>query len=81
MKFKTSIHDFVFHPVSNGQHYFVQYTSPRTGKTWVNATFSSTLHERHNLIDKTKNSEKPTQKALNNLKSFCKKGVENAFIV
>ncbi len=62
---KTSISDFDFKPSGYG-HYKVTYTSPKTNKSW-----SATISHMP-LIDATKNSEQPTQKNLNYLKSICK---------
>ncbi len=46
--------------------YSVTYTSPRTGKSWQAMT------NNMYLIDRTKNTEEPTIKDLNSLKSICK---------
>ena len=62
---KTSINNFNFQFASYG-HYSVTYTSPKTGKSWTKTTSNMPL------IDATKNSDSPTQKALNQLKAFVK---------
>ena len=66
MKTKTCISDFSFRVDGYG-HYRVNYTSPVTGKSWVNAVVSDMT-----LIDRTKNSEAPRLKDLNLLKRICK---------
>jgi len=62
---KTSINNFTFKFAGYG-HYSVTYTSPKTGKSWTKTTSNMPL------IDATKNSDLPTQSALNQLKSFVK---------
>lgn len=57
--------DFSFSPAGYG-HYKVGYSSPMTGKTWWKTTNDM------QLIDRTKNSPKPTQKDLEQLKRVCK---------
>lgn len=64
---KISISDFTFTPQGYGR-YDVVYTSPKTGKTYGCSTTDMTL------IDRTKNSDSPTQSALNELKAVCKRG-------
>ena len=63
---KNTINNFSFQIIGYG-HYAVTYTSPKTGKMWTKTTTDM------ELIDATKNSCIPTQKALNQLKSFVKK--------
>ena len=63
---KLSIHHFAFFPQFYG-HYMVSYQSPKTGKVWVIVT------DNMQLIDKTKNAERPTQKALTELRKLCKR--------
>jgi hypothetical protein len=63
---KTSINNFNFQLTGYG-HYSVTYTSPKTGKSWKRTTTDM------QLIDATNNSDTPTQKSLNQLKSFVKK--------
>lgn len=65
MKRRISISDFSFKFAGYG-HYKVTYTSPVTGKSWARTT------DNMPLIDETKNDENPTQRALNQLKRFCK---------
>jgi hypothetical protein len=62
---KISIYHFDFTFAGHG-HYKVTYTSPKTGKQWARTT------DNMQLIDDTKNSDKPKIKNLNHLKSFCK---------
>ena len=62
---KLSIHHFVFFPHGYG-HYMVSYQSPKTGKVWVK------IINNTQLIDKTKNSESPTQKDMSELRRLCK---------
>lgn len=62
---KNTISDFSFQIIGFGL-YAVTYTSPKTGKMWVKITNDM------ELIDATKNSCIPTQKALKQLKSFVK---------
>lgn len=62
---KISLSDFSFSPSGYG-HYKVTYTSPVTGKVWVNTTSNMPL------IDDTKNSDNPKIKDLNALKVVCK---------
>lgn len=64
---KTRITDFQFQFSGYG-HYKVTYTSPKTGKTWT-----SVISDMQ-IIDDTKNSDNPTQVALNSLKSRVKNG-------
>ena len=62
---KNSIINFRF--ITNGYgHYSVTYTSPKTGKSWTKTTSNMPL------IDATKNSDKPTQLALAQLKRTVK---------
>ena len=65
MKTKINISDFKFLPSGHG-HYFVEYTSPLTGKKF------STRTSNMPLIDETKNSDQPKQKDLERLKYACK---------
>lgn len=65
MKTKISISDFSFKPSGYG-HYWVQYTSPVTGKKF------GTITNNMPLIDETKNAETPKIKDLNRLKYACK---------
>jgi hypothetical protein len=67
MKNAISITDFRFEFAGYG-HYKVQYTSPITGKSWTCKTANMPL------IDETKNADEPTKRALNDLKSYCKRG-------
>ena len=60
-----SIHDFKF-IFSGYGHYKVTYTSPKTNKTW-----SKTISDM-TLIDRTKNSDEPLIKDLNELKAKIK---------
>ena len=62
---KTRITDFDF-TFSGYGHYKVTYTSPVTGKSW-----KSVISDMQ-IIDDTKNSDNPTQVALNSLKSRVK---------
>jgi len=57
--------DFNFEFTGYG-HYRVTYTSPKTGKQWKCTTSNM------QLIDDTKNADKPKLKDLNTLKSLCK---------
>ena len=65
MRQKTRITDFDF-TFSGYGHYKVTYTSPVTGKSW-----KSVISDMQ-IIDDTKNSDNPTQVALNSLKSRVK---------
>lgn len=62
---KISIYDFSFKFAGYG-HYEVTYTSPKTRKTWTTVTTDM------DLIDRTKNSDEPKVKHLNELKRICK---------
>jgi hypothetical protein len=62
---KNSINNFSFQIIGYG-HYAVTYTSPKTGKSWKKTTSNMPL------IDDTKNSDNPTQRSLNELKSLVK---------
>ena len=74
MKNTISKDDFTFQYAGNG-YYLVQYTSPKTGKTWVNKTYDKTL-----MAD-TYYCNNPKIKHLNELKKFCKQGIINSFIL
>jgi len=62
---KTTLRDFDFHFAGYG-HYKVTYTSPTTGKQW-----SATISDME-IVDNTKNSDKPKRKDLEMLKFICK---------
>lgn len=59
------ITDFTF-KFSGYGHYKVTYTSPKTNKQFTATTNNMPL------IDATKNSDKPKQTDLNQLKKICK---------
>jgi len=65
MKTTISIHDFSFLPSGYG-HYKVTYTSPVTLKSWT-----ATINDMQ-LIDATKNANKPKKKDLEILKRMVK---------
>lgn len=65
MKNEIKISDFEFVLRGSGS-YRVTYTSPVSGKSWA------TIINFMPLIDATKNSENPTKKDLNHLKTLCK---------
>lgn len=62
---KISLNDFSFKLTGYG-HYYVEYTSPATKKTFAFVTSDMPL------IDATKNSESPKIKDLQELKRICK---------
>lgn len=62
---KTELNDFLFQILGRGA-YWVTYTSPVTGRRWTTRTTDM------QLIDATRNSDEPTQVALNALKRACK---------
>lgn len=64
---KTTKSDFDFSIVSYGR-YKVTYTSPTTGKKW------SCQVTDMEVIDGTKNEDRPKQKDLEILKRWCKQG-------
>jgi len=62
---KTSISNFRF--ITNGYgHYIVIYTEVKTGKQWKKTV------DDMSIIDATKNSDNPTQRALAKLKKIVK---------
>ena len=65
MKNKISKSDFQFKQLDYG-YYYVTYTSPKTNIKW------STVITDMELLDKTKNIEKPKIQDLENLKRYCK---------
>ena len=65
MKTNIAISDFRFLPSGFG-HYFVEYTSPVTGKKF------STITNNMPLIDATKNASEPKKKDLELIKRVCK---------
>lgn len=62
--------DFVFFPYKeegvDREGTMVSYMSPKTGQVWVTVTYNWVL------IDRTRNSEHPTQKSLRELIKLCK---------
>lgn len=62
---KISISDFTFQFAGHG-HYKVIYQSPKTSKKWAHTT------DDMQLMDATKNEEKPKIKDLQILKRMCK---------
>lgn len=62
---KTSINDFYFLFVGHGL-YKVTYTSPKTNKKYAR------IITNMEIIDLTKNENKPKLKDLNTLKRICK---------
>lgn len=63
---EVSINDFKFKKSGYG-HYWVEYTSPETGKKWLKTTNDMPL------IDATMNEDEPKLIHLKALKAFCKK--------